>query len=124
MKYSVITNIPKNPREIYDYAKSKSFNFWIDEKGTEDNTGNWQRKPSKLTYDEAFEIIQNAKPHWVISYRNLSAITTHEKNHWEFGGCNIASNKYGEVFIWIEVDVDIAEEIFQKFGLKRKNYER
>lgn len=122
MKHAIIENIPVNPREIYDYAKSRCYNFWVDEKGTEKNPSVWTRSDSDLTYEEAFDIIQRNKPHWVISMRNISYLSTSEKDYWEFGGCNIASNNYGEVFIWIQVDVDVAHEIFEKFGLLINEY--
>jgi hypothetical protein len=61
MKHANIKNIPPNPKEILDYALSKSFEFWIDEKGTLDNPGISQRKISKLSYEEAFEIIEIVK---------------------------------------------------------------
>ena len=122
MKYANIENIPVNPKVILDYAKSKSFNFWIDEKGTEKYPDIWTRKESDLSFDEAFEIIQNNKPLWVFSFRNMSYLTIKENDYWEFGGCNLANNDYGEVFIWIQVDVDIAHEIFHKFNLKIQEY--
>lgn len=115
MSRNRILNIPNNPREIFDEALSKSFHSWVDEKGTEDNPGIWQRKPSNLSYEDAFNLILNNKPHWVISFRNNSYFN--QKDYWEFAGCNIASNIYGEVFIWINVDIEIAEEIFKKFNL-------
>ena len=121
MKHAVITNIPSNPKKIMDYALSKSYNFWIDEKGTKDNPGIWYRKSSKLTYEEAYKIIQSNRPHWVISYRNVSHLHSHEQDYWEFGGCNIGENKYGEVFIWIQVKPEEAKLIFKKFNLKIKN---
>ena len=120
MEHSIIENIPSNPKEIYDYALSKSYHNWVDEKGTKKNPSLLRRQKSNLDYEEAFYIIQNNKPHWVISFRNNFYFG--EKNYWEFSGCNIASNNYGEVFIWINVDCDIAEEIFKKFNLKRKDY--
>lgn len=115
MKHKIITNIPNNPKEIMDYALSKSYHSWIDEKGTKDNPASWVRSASKRTYEEAYNIIQNNKPHWVISYRNNSYFG--DKDYWEFGGSNIRDGDYGEVFIWICVDVAIAEEIFKKFNL-------
>lgn len=122
MKHAIIKNIPKNPRILYDYALSKSYHFWVDEKGTLNNPGNCKRQPSKLTYEEAFDIIQKNKPHWVISFRNISVLSIREKEYWEFAGCNISSNDYGEVFIWILVDVDVAEEIFKEFNLIKDEY--
>jgi len=123
MKYSIVDNILSNPREIYDYAKSKSFKFWIDEKGTVSHPDIWQRKPSDLSYDVAFEIIQNNKPHWVISYRDMEYLTSGKENsYFEFGGCNISSNNYGEVFIWIYVSIEESKKIFDKFNLKLHNY--
>lgn len=122
MKHANIGNIPVNPREIYDYAKLRCYNFWVDEKGTEKNPGISTRKDSDLTYEEAFCIIQENMPHWVISLRNHSYFSKNEKDYWEFGGCNIASNDYGEVFIWIQVDVDVAHEIFRKFELTVNEY--
>lgn len=121
MKHAIITNIPDNPREIMDYALSKSYQYWVDEKGTIDNPGVWTREPSKLSYEEAYNIIQNNNPHWVISFRNLSAISK-DKDYWEFGGCNIGNNNYGDVFIWIKVDVDIAKLILEKFNLQINEY--
>ena len=117
MIQQVIKNIPKNPKDIYDYALSKSFHNWIDEKGTKENPDIWRRKPSSLSYEEAFKIVSENKPHYVISFRNSSYLSNNEKDYWEFGTCNIGSNNYGEVFIWICVDVDVAEEIFEKFKL-------
>jgi hypothetical protein len=122
MRHAIIENIPENPREIYDYAKSKCYHFWIDEKGTKKNPCIATRSTSCLTFDEAFSIIQENKPHWVISFRNMSKLNINEKDYWEFGGCNIASNEYGEVFIWIQVDVNIALDIFEKFDLRIKEY--
>ena len=121
MKHARIINIPKNPKIIYDYALSKSYQTWIDEKNTEENPG-FARKLSKLNYEQAFELIQNNKPRWVISFRQNSIFG--EKDYWEFGGCNIGFNDYGSVFIWILVDIDIAEEIFNKFNLKKDEYGR
>jgi hypothetical protein len=122
MRHAIIENLPANPREIYDYAKSKCYHSWVDEKSTEKNPGVSTRCASDLTYEDAFDIIQRNKPHWVISLRNISYLSTSEKDYWEFGGCNIASNNYGEVFIWIQVDVDVAHEIFEKFGLVINEY--
>lgn len=121
MKYAIIKNVPKNPNKLFKEAISKSFNWWIDEKGTKDNPGVWKREPSKLTYEQAFEIIQNNKPHWVISFRNVSSIYN-EEDYWDFGGCNIGINDYGEVFIWIQVKVDVAEELFKKYKLEKNEY--
>jgi hypothetical protein len=120
MKHARIINVPKNPKEILDYALSKSYESWIDEKGTKDNPSILHRKTSKLTYEEAFKLIQNYKPHWVIHFRDESR--NKEKDYWEFGGCNIGSSGYGEVFIWIKVDLDEASKIFKKFDLKLENY--
>jgi len=115
MKHAIIKNIPKNPRELYDAALSKSYKSWVDEKGTVDNPGVFQRKPSKLTYEEAFPIIQENSPHWVISFRQNTYFS--QIDYWEFGGCNIGTHPYGEVFIWIKVLPADAEEIFEKFNL-------
>jgi hypothetical protein len=122
MKHANIKNIPANPKEIMDYALSKSFDFWVDEKGTLDNPGIFQRQPSKLSYEEAFDIIQANKPHWVISFRNESYIMKNGKDYWEFGGCNIGRNDYGEVFIWIKVTLEEGEKIFEKFNLEINEY--
>lgn len=118
MIYKTVQNIPKNPREIYDFALTKSYHNWIDEKGTENHPDVWQRQPSDLSFDTAWDIIQNNKPHWVISYRDMEYLTDgRDESYWEFGGCNIASNEYGEVFIWICVSIEEAEKIFKKFQL-------
>lgn len=117
MKHAIIKNLPKNVKKLFDEALDKSFNSWIDEKGTKDNPGIARRQDSKLTYKEAFNMIKDSKPHWVISFRNMEYLTG-EADYWEFGGCSIGSNDYGEVFIWIRVDVESAEEIFKKYKLE------
>lgn len=121
-KNARIINLPPNPKEIWDEAISLGSEVWVDEKGTKDHPGVWIRQPSKLTFEEAFEIIQKAKPHWNCYFRNVSYTTTMEDDYWDFGGCNIASNDYGEVFIWIKVKPEIAEKIFKKFDLEVEWY--
>lgn len=121
MKHAIINNIPKNPKKLYDKALKQSYHSWIDEKGTKENPNVWRRSASKLSYEEAFKIIKNNKPHWVISFRNNSALFD-EKDYWEFSGCNIGSNDYGDVFVWIQVDAHIAEEIFKEFNLQINEY--
>jgi len=118
MKHAIVTNVPENPKELYDYALSKSFDFWIDEKGTKNHPSVWQRQESELTYEEAFNLIQPYTPHWVISFRNQSYLVRNGVDYWEFGGGNIGGNGYGEVFIWIKVNVEEAEKIFEKFNLE------
>ncbi len=118
MNHASVINLSQNPKAIFDAAMAKSFDFWVDEKGTLNNPGIYQRRPSKLTYEEAFKLIQENQPHWVISFRNNSYLSAHEDDYWEFGGCNINSTNYGEVFIWIKVKPNDAEEIFNKFNLK------
>ena len=121
MKHKIITNIPNNPKEIMDYALSKSYHSCIDEKGTKDNPASWVRSASKRTYEEAYNIIQNNKPHWVICFRNVSYLSP-EEDYWEFGGCNIGESNYGDVFIWIQVKVEDALKIIEKYKLTQKQY--
>lgn len=116
MKHAIIKKLPKNVKKLFAEALEKSFHSWIDEKGTKDNPDVWRRRASKLTYEEAFNIIKDSKPHWVVSFRNMEYLTG-EPDFWEFGGSNIGSNDYGEVFIWIQVDVNSAQEIFKKHKL-------
>ena len=120
-KHANIKNLPSDPREIFDYAVSKSFDFWVDEKSTIDNPGYVQRRPSKLNYEEAYAIIQANRPHWVVSLRNASYVGI-EDDYWEFGGCNIKENSYGDVFIWIKVEISEALKIFEKFNLEINEY--
>ena len=122
MKHAIVTNLPQNPKEIYDYALSKSFQMFVDEKGTEKHPGHMKRERSDLSYEQAFEIIQNNKPHWVVSFRNQSFITLDGEDYWEFGGCNIKDSDYGEVFIWIKVNPLEAQKIFTIFGVEVKEY--
>jgi hypothetical protein len=117
MNHANIKNIPKNPKEIFDLALDKSFKYWIDEKGTADNPGIIQRRLSNLSYEQAFSIIQENNPHWTIHFRNESRLNM-ERDYWEFGGCNIASNGHGEFFIWILVDTEESIKIFEKFNLQ------
>ena len=86
MKHCVIDNIPKDPREIMDYALSKSYDFWVDEKATKKHPSYSQRKRSDLTFEQAYEIILNNKPQWTMYFRNISYVSKKEKDYWEFGG--------------------------------------
>lgn len=124
-KHARIINLPKDNQQVknlFDTALSKCYHSWVDEKGTNDHPGVFQRKLSKLSYEEAFNIIQNNKPHWTVSFRNISYLSKNEKDYWEFAGCNIADNDYGDVFIWIQVEVPISQEIFQQFNLQIEEY--
>ena len=105
-----------------DYALSKSFDYWVDEKGTKENPSVWTREASNLSYAEAYQIIQANNPHWVISFRNESYLMKNGLDHWEFGGCNIGNNDYGDVFIWIKVIPEEAEKIFEMFNLEINEY--
>ena len=122
MKYARIKNIPKKPKRLYDEALSKSYHYWIDEKGSKNNPDCWRRDRSDLTYEEAFSIIEKNKPHWVISYRNVSYINKVETDYWEFSACNIGENSYGDVFIWILLTEEEANKIFEKYKLKIDEY--
>lgn len=122
MKHAKIKNLPKNPKEIFDEALKVCFGYWVDEKGTADHPSVWQREPSKLSYEEAYNIIEKAKPLWGIVFRNLSYLSLKEPDYWEFGGCNIAENDYGEVFIWIQVSLEEAEKIFEKYNLEIERF--
>lgn len=116
-KHGIIKNLPKNPKEIYDRALEKCYKHWVDEKYSTKNPG-YARVLSEVGYEEAFELIENFHPHWVISFRNESYISEDYKDHWEFGGCNIQNSDKGTLFIWILVDVDVAERIFEEFDLE------
>jgi len=118
MIHARVINLPQNPKEIFDAALEKSFDFWVDEKGTQNNPGVIQRRHSKLTYEEAFTIVQKNQPHWCVHFRNNNYLSSFEDDYWEFGGCNMDSYRNGEIFIWIKVKPTEAEEIFNKFNLK------
>lgn len=123
MNHAIVTNIPENPLEILEEALKVSFRDWIDEKGSKKHPSVWKRQKSDLTFKQAFDIIQNSKPHWVFSFRNMSTLTSGlEKDYWDFGGTNIGNNDYGEVYIWIHLTVEEAEKIFKKHKLKIKWY--
>jgi hypothetical protein len=123
MKHARIINLPKNPKHIFEEAIMLGSENWVDEKGTEDHPSVWQREPSKLSFEEAFNLIQPFKPHWVCIFRNESYLTGREEDdYWDFGGCNIASNDYGEVFIWIKVKPNIARQLFEKYNLTVEEY--
>jgi len=117
MKFLKISNIPNNPREIFDYAKSKSYFVYIDEKGTEKNPNTYKREKSDLSYEEAFGIVQANKPHNVICFRNNSYISDYEEDFWEFSTSNLNASKQGEVFIWIRVKLKESVKIFKKYNL-------
>lgn len=120
MKHANIINLPKNRNEvaeIYSDALNVSSDIWIDEKNTIDNPI-FTRKPSKLNYKEAFDLIAKNKPHWVVSYRNDSYINAQLDDYWEFSGCSIQENDYGDVFIFIKVPIEKANAIFQKYNLQ------
>jgi len=123
VKHSRAINIPKNPKEIWLEAISMGSGLSIDEKGTEDNPGIWMREPSKLDFEEAFSIIQRSKPHWVMIFRNESYLTNDpNSDYWDFGGCNLGNNDYGEVFIFIKVSTENAKILFQKHGIEIEEF--
>lgn len=121
MHYAIVKNIPKDPKELYLEALARSTYFRVDEKGTKEHPGHFQRKRSRLTFDEAYRIVEANVPHWVISFRNVSYLSRDE-DYWEFGGCNIGENSYGDVFIWIHVEPEVAKEIFEKYKLEVHEY--
>ena len=119
MIHARATNIPKDPKHIWLEAISMESQLSIDEKGTIDHPGVWIRKPSKLDFEEAFSIIQRSKPHWVMIFRNESYLTNDpNSDYWDFGGCNLGNNDYGEVFIFIKVDPKNAQILFEKYNIK------
>jgi hypothetical protein len=122
MKYAKVKNLPKKPKEIFDEALKVCFNSWVDEKGTADHPSVWRGEPSKLSYEKAYDIIEKSKPLWRIIFRNISYISLKEPDYWEFGGCNIGKNDYGEVFIWIQVSLEEAEKIFEKYNLEIERF--
>jgi len=115
--------LPPNPRELLKEAISLSFDWWIDEKGTLKNPGWAQRKPSDLSFEEAYQIINTQKPLWIASFRNHSALYEGEKDYWDIGGCNIQSEESGEVFLWIYVLPEEAEKLFQRWGIEVQWYD-
>lgn len=107
--------LPENPRAILEEALSKSIRINIDEKSSNDNPSVATRASSKLTFEEAYKIINENKPHWLASFRDESY--WNRESYWDFGGCNIASNDYGEVFIFIHVKLNDGLEILEKYNL-------
>jgi hypothetical protein len=122
MKHARVINMPKNPYDLFKEAIELGSEYHIDEKGTKDHPSIAQRQPSKLLFDEAFEIIKNAKPHWVCIFRNISYLSDKEDDYWDLGGCTIAENDYGDVFIFIIVKPDVAEKLFEKYKLEVEWY--
>lgn len=122
-KHARVTNFPKNPHGFLMEAIGVSTGHWVDEKGTVDHPSIWQRQPSKLSFEEAYPLINNHKPHWVALFRNEGYLTGNPSDdYWDIGGCNIDSNGYGEVFLWIKVQPAEAEKLFQKHGLNVEWY--
>ena len=110
--------LPKNIKKvkvIFDLAKSKAFNFWIDEKDT-----SWKRQISTKSYEEAFHHITNNTPYITCLFRNDSYIAVDEPDHWEFGMSDLGSGI--NYFIWIKVSVEIGNEIIKKYKLKENWY--
>jgi hypothetical protein len=118
MKHGKIKNLPADIKPILDDALKVSFNYWVDEKGTKEHPSVWRRELSNLSYEEAYNIVSKNKPLWHIVFRNMKYLSKSEDDFWDFGGCNIGSNDYGEVFIWIQVSVEEAEKLFQKYNLE------
>ena len=111
-------DLPKNikkVKEIFDLAKSKASNFYIDEKGN-----SWTRKSSIKTYEEAFEHIIKNKPHITCYFRNMSYLIKGKDDHWEFSISDIGQGI--NYFIWIEVSIEIGNEIIKKYKLKENWY--
>lgn len=115
--------MPKDPRKLFDRALEVSFSNWIDEKGSEKHPSHWQRQRSDLSYDEAWKLIVGYKPHVVCMLRDMEYITNGlDPSYWEFGACNIASNGYGCVFIYINVSLEEADKLFNEFELEVQIY--
>jgi hypothetical protein len=130
MKYrNCQVTLPKDlnlVKQIFDRALEKSFNFHIDDKGTENNPSLTQRKRSLLTYEEAWELIKNAKPHNVCRFRDMTYITNgNEPDYYDFGSSSIGrihGQNEATYFIFIQVYVEQAEQIFKEFNLIQEWY--
>ncbi len=109
-------------KQIFDDAIKVSFKYWVDEKGTLKNPSVWKRELSDLNVEEAWNIIKMNKPHNVIYFRDMEYLNDEEINYYDFGTCNISSNVYGEIFIFINVYVKEAQEIIKKYNLKEEWY--
>ncbi len=112
--------MPKSPLKIFKDALAASYNNHIDELGTKENPSCMSRSSSNLTFNDAWNLIEPYKPHFVCMWREDSYFGDYD--HWEFGACNIAENGYGSVFIFINVKPEDAEKIFEKYKLKKEYY--
>lgn len=118
MRHNRVLNVPKNPKQLMLDAIGVSFRHFVHERSTESNPSAFVRAQSSLTFEQAYDLINPYNPHWVIMFRNEEYWTGNsEDNYWEFGGCNMTNNGYGEVYVFIRVKENRARELFEKYGL-------
>jgi hypothetical protein len=118
MRHNTVVNVPTDPKQLMLDAIEVSFRHFVHERSTESNPSAFVRAQSSLTFEQAYDLINPYNPHWVIMFRNEEYWTGNsDDNYWEFGGCNLANNGYGEVYVFIRVKEDRARELFEKYGL-------
>ena len=118
MIHARVTNVPENPKQLWLEAIEAAFSVEISERGSAANPTHWQRRASALSFEQAFDLIQPFNPHWVIMYRDEAYFTGRQEDcYWDFGGCNIGENGYGDVFMYIRVKDEPARKLFEKYGL-------
>ena len=112
MKHGRITNVPKLKRSlsmVYTEAFMNCHLFRVDKKGSR-----FVRESTNVSFNEVLKIfLKNKHMHWTILYRDN--LIESDVAYWEFGGCTLMEKE--DLFVWINVRLDLAEKIFEKYGL-------
>ena len=110
---------------LFKEAKELSYDVRID--GLLDS---WTRKPINLTYDQIITCFEKTlKRHLHITFIHRMSRWKAEKDYLSIGFCTlirkyrfleidpIEQDHYGDLFLWIEVDIEHKEKFLKKYKL-------
>jgi len=113
---------------LFKKAKELSYEWWID--GLIDS---WARKPVNLTYEQIITCFEKTElKHLHINFIHRMSNCRAEKEHLEIGFCTLIrryrfpeidlkeESHYGDLFLWIEVDIEHKEDFLKKYNLVEK----
>lgn len=114
--------------KLFNEAKELSYDLRID--GLLEG---WGRKPVNLTYDQIIECFDKTeKRHLHITFIHRMSNCRAEKEHLSIGFCTLIrrhrfpeidpteESYYGDLFLWIDVDVEHKEHFLKKYKLVEK----
>lgn len=90
---------------VMKLAKEKANKWWVDEL---DCTNSFQRQKIDMSFEDIIKKFKE-KSHFVIINR-----------HGEYGEIGFCTLKELDYFLWINISIEILEEIIKKFNLKKR----